>query len=64
MSAYIVVGSCQFVEDNKGTSHMMVGFYYCAIHKCRTASAAQACIKGERETKKQEANHDSSKARQ
>ena len=32
-----------FVEDNKGTSDKMYGFYYCATHKCRTTSANQEC---------------------
>ena len=38
---------CQFVEDNKGLSDRMVGFYYCVTHHCRTSSM-RPCWKSKR----------------
>jgi len=46
--SYIVVGLCKFVEDNKGTSDKMIGFYYCVVHSCRTTKA-DVCWRGSKE---------------
>ena len=37
--SYIEVGNCKLVEDNKGTSDSMVGYYYCSTHQVRVIGA-------------------------